>query len=61
MKRFRCGDVVPGCTAVFEQPTEDAILAQVAGHARDGHGMTEIPAGLVAQVRAHIHDVPTAA
>jgi predicted small metal-binding protein len=33
----------------------------VAAHAREGHGMTEIPDALVAQVRSLIHDVPTAA
>jgi predicted small metal-binding protein len=61
MKRFRCGDVVPGCTAVFHDHTDDAILAAVAVHAREGHGLTEIPDALVAQVRSLIHDVPTAA
>lgn len=51
MKRFRCGDVVPGCTQSFTG-TEDDILAQVAQHAQADHGLVEIPEGLVAQVRS---------
>lgn len=51
MKTFRCGDVVPGCTRSFAGTDED-ILRQVAQHAADDHGLTEIPAELVAQVRA---------
>lgn len=51
MKTFRCGDVVPGCTRAFTGTDED-ILRQVAKHAADDHGLTEVPAELVAQVQA---------
>jgi predicted small metal-binding protein len=54
MKNFSCGSVVPGCTATFSAPTEDGILAQVAQHAREDHGLADVPAELVAQVRANI-------
>jgi predicted small metal-binding protein len=54
MKTFACGAVVPGCVATFQADTDEAILAQVATHARDDHGMTEIPDELVGQVCAHI-------
>jgi predicted small metal-binding protein len=54
MKTFACGSVVPGCTHNFSAPTEDGILEQVARHAREDHGLTEIPAELVAQVRSNI-------
>ncbi|MGN6245705.1 MAG: DUF1059 domain-containing protein [Motilibacteraceae bacterium] len=50
MKKFRCGDVVPGCTVSFTG-TEDAILADVAAHAARAHGLTEVPPELVLQVR----------
>lgn len=50
MKQFSCGDVVPGCKAVFRGASNDEILGQVAEHAKRDHGMTDIPAGLVAQV-----------
>ncbi len=51
MKNFRCGDVVPGCTRAFTG-TEEDILALVAVHAREDHGLAEVPAELVSQVRA---------
>ena len=51
MKNFRCGDVVPGCTRTFTG-TEEDILTQVALHARADHGLVEIPAELVSQVRS---------
>ena len=54
MKRFACGLVVPGCTATFTAPTEDGILEQVARHAREDHGLTDVSPELVAQVCAHI-------
>ena len=57
MKEFACGAVVPGCVAVFRGESDEAILSQVAVHARDDHGMTEVPDELVAQVTAKIHEV----
>lgn len=51
MKNFRCGDVVPGCTRAFTG-TEEDILTQVAVHARADHGLAEVPAALVVQVRS---------
>ncbi|WP_127782686.1 DUF1059 domain-containing protein [Rhodococcus sp. X156] len=50
MKSFRCGDVVPGCTAAFTG-TEDEILAQAARHAARDHGMTSVSPEMVLQVR----------
>lgn len=57
MKKFSCGDVVPGCEASWVCPTEDDILARVAAHARADHGMTDIPADVVAAVRSQIVSV----
>ena len=54
MKTFACGDVVPGCTATFTGPDEDAVLSQVAAHAAADHRLGSVPPELVAQVRAHI-------
>jgi predicted small metal-binding protein len=54
MKSFSCGSVVPGCTASFTAGTDEEILAQVGRHARDDHGLQEIPAELVQQVRERI-------
>lgn len=55
MKRFACGDVIPGSAATFTADTEDALLGQVAQHAAD-HGLATVPDGVVATAR-HFHDV----
>ncbi|MCB9383932.1 MAG: DUF1059 domain-containing protein [Bryobacterales bacterium] len=57
MKEFRCGDIVPGCTAKFRGATEEEILAQVAEHARTGHGIHDVPAELAEQVRSLIKPI----
>jgi predicted small metal-binding protein len=57
MKSFACGDVVPGCDARWVRSSEDELLALVAQHARDDHGLTDIPDELVAQVRGAITTV----
>lgn len=54
MKAFSCGDVVPGCEARFVCSTEEEVLAEVARHARDDHGIVEISDDLVRSVRASI-------
>ncbi len=54
MKEFSCGAVVPGCSARFEGESEEDILQQVAVHARDAHGMEEVPPDVVQQVRQGI-------
>ena len=54
MKTFACGAVVAGCTASFAAETEEEILEQVAQHARDDHGMPEVPDELARQVLANL-------
>ncbi len=56
MKEFSCGAVVPGCDARFEGENEEEILQQVAVHAREAHGMEDVPPDVVEQVRAGISD-----
>jgi predicted small metal-binding protein len=53
MKRFRCGDVMPGCDVelIGDEPT---ILRAVAAHARRDHGIDVLPAEAEAAVRAAI-------
>jgi predicted small metal-binding protein len=57
MKQFACGAVVPGCTAEFQGESEDDVLQQVAVHAREAHGMTDVPEEVVAQVRANMVEI----
>jgi predicted small metal-binding protein len=54
MKSFACGDVVPGCGRTFTASDDEGILAQVAAHAEQDHGLTEVPPALADQVRARI-------
>jgi predicted small metal-binding protein len=54
MKRFACGDVVPGCTVSFEGDTDEDILGAVAQHAQADHQLTPVPPELVTAVRAAI-------
>ncbi len=57
MKQFACGDVVAGCQARWVCSTEEELLALVAAHAHESHGMSEVPPEVVAAVREHIRDV----
>jgi predicted small metal-binding protein len=57
MKSFSCGAVVPSCTARFNGETDEEILGKVAEHARRDHGMAEVPAEVVEQVRANIREI----
>lgn len=54
MKVFRCGEVIPGCDAVFHGQTDEDILSQVAVHAEQDHEVGELSPELVEQVRSRI-------
>jgi predicted small metal-binding protein len=55
MKQFRCGDVVPGCQWVTRSEDETKLFAEIHAHARDVHGMDEVPP----EVMDEIHSVIT--
>ncbi len=57
MKRFACGAIVPGCTAVFQADSNELILAQVAGHAQSEHSIGTVSDELAALVLEHTQDV----
>ena len=54
MKRFACGDVIPGCDATFSATDDDGIFAQVVPHAASAHGVTEVTPELADTVRGLI-------
>jgi predicted small metal-binding protein len=56
-KSICCRDVGVDCDFQATGETQDEIMAQVAAHARDAHGIGEIPAELAAQVQAAIREV----
>jgi predicted small metal-binding protein len=60
MKEFKCDAVVPGCPTVFRDESERAILALVHFHARDAHGMYEVPREVVDEIRLNISELSPA-
>jgi len=57
MKQFRCGDVVPGCQWVTRNDDEQQLFQEISVHARDEHGMDEVPPEVVDQIRGVITEV----
>ena len=57
MKQFCCGDVVPGCTAVFRAEDEPGLFVQITAHANQEHGLAEVPPALLPQIRGSIQEV----
>ena len=55
-KVLHCKDVGMDCDFVARADTEQEIMQQVAEHANTTHGMQDIPAEVVAQVRAVIRE-----
>jgi predicted small metal-binding protein len=51
VKTFACGEVVPDCPAVFSGPDFEAVLNQVADHARAVHHLSELPPEVTEAVR----------
>lgn len=57
MSRYlRCRDLGPDCDFVARGETDDAVMGQVAEHARGAHGMERVPADLEHRARALIRD-----
>lgn len=54
MKLFSCGELVPGCDARFEAESEGELFHQIAAHARDEHGMDEVPPEVEDRIRDRI-------
>ena len=57
MKQFRCGDVVPGCQWTTRSDDEGELFANISSHARDDHGMDEVPPEVVDAIHAVITEV----
>jgi predicted small metal-binding protein len=57
VKQFRCGDVVLGCEWVRRNEDEQELLDEIGVHAREAHGMDEVPPEVVEQIHAAITDV----
>jgi predicted small metal-binding protein len=51
-----CRDVGFDCDAVVQADSDEDVLAQVATHAREVHGLQQIDAETEQKVRSQIHD-----
>jgi predicted small metal-binding protein len=54
MKHLHCTDLFPGCEAEIHLETETDVLAAVAAHAAEAHGLTSLDSATVTAVRAAI-------
>jgi predicted small metal-binding protein len=57
MKQFKCNDVVLGCEWVATNEDEQVLFEEIAAHARETHGMNEVPPEVVDQIQAVITEV----
>ena len=56
MKELNCRDVGFDCEGVIHGESEEDVMAQAAGHARDVHGLETIDDETASAIRAQIHD-----
>lgn len=56
MKQFKCGEIVPGCETQIEAESDQEIMEHIADHAREAHGMDEVPPEVEERIRAAIVD-----
>jgi predicted small metal-binding protein len=52
--KLACGDVMPGCSARFENTDRNQMLGHVAAHARDAHGVVDITPQVLALIESKI-------
>jgi predicted small metal-binding protein len=57
MKQFKCGDVVLGCEWETRSEDDKVLFDEIQSHARDAHGMDEVPPEVVEQIRDVITEV----
>ena len=57
MKQFKCGDVVPGCQWVTRSEDEERLFEEIHSHARETHGMDEVPPEVVDAIHGVITEV----
>ena len=57
MKQFVCNDVVPGCTFVTRRDVDEELWVEIESHAREAHGMDEVPPEVADTIRDVITEV----
>jgi len=54
MKQFKCDDVVLGCEWVTRSDDDDELFEEISSHAREAHGMDEVPPEVVDKIHSVI-------
>jgi predicted small metal-binding protein len=57
LKQFKCGDVVLGCEWVTRREDDQELFEEIRSHARDAHGMDEVPPEVVDAINNVITEV----
>ena len=57
MKQFKCGDVVLGCEWVTRSDDDQELFEEIQTHAREAHGMDEVPPEVVEKIQGVITEV----
>ena len=57
MKQFKCDDLVLGCEWVTRSEDDKELFDEISSHARDAHGMDEVPPEVVEKIHAVITEV----
>ncbi len=55
-KELRCGDLMPGCSAVVEGKDEAEVMNKAAEHAKTAHGLAQVTPELAGKVRGAIRE-----
>ncbi len=55
-KVMKCREVGMDCDFEARGETQQEVLSKAAEHAKKDHGLTEIPAELMAKVQSAVHD-----
>ena len=57
MKEWKCSTIVPECEWRYDAESEEDILEHAAVHAREAHGMDQVPPEIVDRIRASIVEI----
>jgi predicted small metal-binding protein len=57
VKQFKCGDVVLGCEWATRNADETQLFEEIQSHAREAHGMDEVPPEVVVAIQSVITEV----
>lgn len=56
-KKFKCADLGMKCGFEATADTVEQLMSKIASHAKEAHGMTDIPKEILTKVQAATKDV----